>query len=378
VRPLILVLGALTACVGTDSAAPPDRTRADAADLILTSPDTGGLSFDRIGAVLTTRDSLVIVSLPMSRQFLVFTASGELLRVFGRRGSGPGELTAVGAIGLVADSLWVYDPVADRLTLYLPRSGATVRTRQVGLRLTGWPGSASILALLQDGSLLVEGRHSITGLVLHATPPAIPVSRVDPGGRVLQSVGIRNLEGWAFSAKTVGGGIQGIQPFAAIDRVAAATDGSRFAFVAARDDGIHVRMYQANGDQVYSLPLPLAGDPLTDGRVDSALRHLGPPLSSLPRGTLRRPVRLPAVSRAIVGDDGSLWLQLDPPVLNRVVSRWALVAPDGRSLDTVAMLSPRILARPTRAGYWAIELDSLDVPRLARYSFDRRANPGQL
>jgi hypothetical protein len=314
----------------------------------------------------------------MSRQFLVFTASGELLRVFGRRGSGPGELTAVGAIGLAADSLWVYDPVADRLTLYLPRSGATVRTRQVGLRLAGWPGSASILALLQDGSLLVEGRHSITGLVLHATPPAIPVSRVDPDGRVVQSVGIVNLEGWAFSAKAGGGEIQGIQPFATIDLVAAATDGSRFAFVAARDDSIHVRMYQANGDQVYSLPLPLAGDPLTDGRVDSALRHLGPPFPSLPHGTLRRPARLPAVSQAIVGDDGSLWLQLDPPVLNRVVTRWALVAPDGLSLDTVAMLSSRVLARPARADYWAIELDSLDVPRLARYSFDRRANPGQL
>ena len=372
----VVALPLLAACPGGAPATRLAGGDAEAPTVVIASPDSGDLAFDRIGAVVPVDDSTVAISLPSSRRFIFYNTAGHLTRVVGRQGSGPGELSAVAASGVLADSLWVYDPVADRVTLFDIRTGRLVATRRAGLHLAGWPASASVLGLLQDGSLLVEGRTSITGLAHRTTPGIVPVARVTADGRLLQAVGARDLSGWAFAAKAGAGEIQGIQPFARIDWVAAASDGSGFALVSQDEAAVTVTMFDATGATRYHRPLPLVGDLLTGARTDSALGHLGPPFGGLADGVLAHPDRLPAVSDAILGTDGSLWLLVDPPVLGRLGARWAVLSPNGASLDTVGMPTARRLARPMAAAYWAVEMDSLDVPRVVQYP--RRGSPGSV
>lgn len=364
----------LAACTG-QATMPPAQVSDDSPQLVIASPDTAGIAFDRIGAILPMPDTTVLISLPGSRQVLVYSRDGLLERVLGRPGSGPGEFASIGAAGLLADTLWVYDRVADRTTRFLPRTGDRVGTTRVGLRLPEWPGGGEVLALLADGSFLVQGRYSITGLLQRATPSVVPVARVTAAGRLLQAIGALDLTGWAFSVKVGGGEIQGVQPFRAVDRVAAALDGSRFALVSLGSDSVSVTMYDAAGGRLFERALPLVGDQLTAARADSGTKHLGGPFLTFTSGTIVRPERLPAVSQAIVGTDGSLWLELDPPVIGRSATRWAVLSPSGVQVDTVTMPTARQLVRPMAGAYWAVEVDSLDVPRASRYAFRGARTP---
>lgn len=355
------------ACAGSGPAAERPSVPASTPDLVLRSPDTATIAFDRIGAVVPAGDGGVVITLPGSRQILIYGGDGRLRQVVGRAGSGPGEFTSLGAVGLRGDTVWAYDPVADRLTLFHRTTGSLVESRRAGLRLPGWPAGVDVLGLLSDGSVLAEGHHSITGLLQGSVPAYVPVAQTTRSGRVVQQLGGRDLGQWSFRTKAEGGEIEGIEPLVAVDRVAVAADGGHFALVRPFQDSVSVTMYDGTARRLYDSALRIAGPPLTTARFDSAMRHLGPPFSSLAPGAIRRPPRLPVVADATIGTDGALWLLLDPPALGRSAARWLVVSPAGVVSDTVWLPASRRLARPDGRRYWAVEVDSLDVPRVVRY-----------
>jgi hypothetical protein len=203
-----------------------DRTDPEPA-AVIRSPDSAGIAFDIIGSIRLTRDSQVVVSLPRHRQLVVFSSEGRMEAILGRPGEGPGEFRALGSYGVHGDSIWAYDPVATRLTWFAP-TGQVLASGRIATRLPEWPRPVAVLQVLEDGSLLVEGQHSVSDLVAGSSP-LVPFGRAE--GLSVRLIGRRDLTGTTFSATGPAGGVVGLQPFVPTPLLVASAEGSRFAHV---------------------------------------------------------------------------------------------------------------------------------------------------
>lgn len=363
------LLGILTGLPGCAPDTPADTAAAAEALeplLIIQSPDTGNVFFSRTGSAIVTPDSQVIVDAGDAGQLLVFDQSGRLLHTIGRRGQGPGEFRSVASFGIRADSLWVFDYVARRVTTFSLATGRVASSLATSPSLPGWSGPIRIAALLEGGGMLVQG-HSRLGDA--SGPSVIPFGVVSSSGRYTP-IGTLDLAGTSFQlVQPNGTSIVGIQPFTPRPSLVPAPRGDRFALVEPGDTGVRITMFGSDGQVRYQTHLTIPGEELTRSIADSILNWRGPQVASAEGGAIHRPRRLPAVSVALADNDGSLWLRLDPLGLERRASRWLVVEPDGRQAGTVFVPSEHRVVRPDGSSYWAWVLDSLEVPSLGRYSW---------
>ncbi len=363
------LLGML-ACLSGCAANQPDNAPEGEADLsplvLIESPDSGDAFFTRIGNIVVTPDSLVIVESGGTGQFLIFGPSGQLLRTIGRRGTGPGEFQAPASFGLRHDSLWVFDYITRRITTFSPSTGRVAGSVTPSGRIPGWHGPIQVVALLEDGGILIQG-HRRLGDETGST--SVPFGIESSSGR-FTPLGTLETAGTSFrTAQRNGSSIVGLQPFVARPRLVATAMGGRFALVEPADTGVSIAMFSADGGVRYRTHLMIPGEELTRTTADSILARMGPQLASVEEGIIQRPRRLPAVSAAIADNAGSLWLRLDLPELNRSTSQWLIVDPDGTPTDTVHVPREHHVVRPDAFTYWAWTVDSLDVPTLGRYAW---------
>jgi hypothetical protein len=363
---------ALVACAEPDRPTTGSRHVGPEAMTVIRSPDSAGIAFDIIGSIRLTSDSHVVVSLPRHRQLVVFSREGRMQAVLGRPGEGPGEFRALGSHGVKGDSIWAYDPVATRLTWFAP-TGQVLASGRIAIRLPEWPRPLDVLQVLEDGSLLVEGQHSVSDLVAGLSP-LVPFGRTDPQGQSVGLIGRRDLTGTTFSATGPAGGVVGLQPFVPTPLLVASADGSRFAHVVVDKESAGratITVYHADGSVGYERTHTFQPSRLTSERFDSALERLGPPFTALPERIIHRPEYLPPVSAVQFGPEGTLWLSIDPPVLGRDRSRWLILDRDGALTDTVELPAGHRLLYGGAGWYWAEVTDSLGVPELRKYPVTR-------
>ena len=364
--PLLSTLFLLFGCTANPPDDQPQTELSPERQLLITSPDTGNVFFTRTGNAIVTPDSQVIVDAGDGGQLLVFDQGGRLLRTIGRRGQGPGEFRSVTSFGIRADSLWVFDYVARRVTTFSLATGRVASSLATSPSLPGWSGPIRIAALLEGGGMLVQG-HSRLGDA--SGPSVIPFGVVSSSGRYTP-IGTLDLAGTSFQlVQPNGTSIVGIQPFTPRPSLVPAPRGDRFALVEPGDTGVRITMFGSDGQVRYQTHLAIPGEELTRSIADSILNWRGPQVASAEGGAIHRPRRLPAVSVALADNDGSLWLRLDPLGLERRASRWLVVEPDGRQAGTVFVPSEHRVVRPDGSSYWAWVLDSLEVPSLGRYSW---------
>src|SRR5690606_8034144 len=118
-------LACFAGCAGAES--PDQRASYDADSLPAVVAEEDGrignvddpsIGFSRIGGVAQTADGLLVVLEQQAREIRVYDPDGSLLRRFGGPGSGPGEFRSPGAMGSSGDTIWVYDFLNARLTLF--------------------------------------------------------------------------------------------------------------------------------------------------------------------------------------------------------------------------------------------------------------------
>ncbi|MGH7463000.1 MAG: hypothetical protein ACREMA_18495, partial [Longimicrobiales bacterium] len=73
-----------------------------------------------LGGLAITGDGGVVATQPQDHRVVFFSPDGELLASFGRSGSGPGEFRRIFTLGLLGDSIWVWDAQLSRATLIGP------------------------------------------------------------------------------------------------------------------------------------------------------------------------------------------------------------------------------------------------------------------
>ncbi|MES2305577.1 MAG: hypothetical protein V4558_08720 [Gemmatimonadota bacterium] len=347
-------------------------------------------SFVPISQIAVARDGTMAVWQMQDFKVLLFTAEGRPIGSFGKGGEGPGEFRVVGASGWVGDTLWILDARLHRTTLLTPR-GELVRTWT-------WPPSLYLpgpnpqnlpdaLGGIAPGAIFSDGSFvPLPGIRLPARRAAPSTTTPSDSENVVRVSARGELKGvlaripvlrtpatcvQSWQAGAVSGAIAA--PFCAAPTKAFSPDGARILFVRQRNETgktgtFNLLVLSTRGETLLHRDIAYVPQRISDSawKAEEAGRlfdpRLGPPPKAY-RDARKRVERLatyPPVRRAILGRDGSIWLELFGESPGH---RWATIDPkDGHVigvLDVPANVTIRTVARDM---LWASSVDEDDVP----------------
>lgn len=356
-------------------------------------PDSVRALLTRVTALVSDADSSLYLADPSLGAVLSLTPNGDIRKVIGRRGAGPGEFSAVLLVGLHEDSLWALDPAMVRLTL-LPLRGRGALTVPLGISAPtlgdrarpqsrrGFPS-----AVLSDGTLLIEESVRDEGdagqwnhrLLLRATRDL----------EVLDTIARHSLahSGMVFSYRD--GETHFRQPFSDDPLYATSPDGTLLVTVEREvprkgaAGSIRVTGWRDAHEQIFQREIEYTGVQLPSAVVDSAVNgYVSPKVRSGPttpvtvdsiRHHLFRPQIYPAVEAARVARDGSIWLKVHFSDSPQGVGDWLVLSRKGFEMYRVSLPESFQLLEVNRRTVWGLEGDVLDVPLLVRYTIPDRA-----
>lgn len=334
-----------------------------------------------VGGLTVGRDGSLYVSQPQDGVVRVYDARGRFARAFGKSGEGPGEFRRPSQLGWRGDTLWVTDAGQTRISLFRAdgtflRSIAFVRESPLTDGKPNIPG-----ALLADGSVLGWWQAPLRTLS-EPGPVSQPLVRFTQGGEPLGLVGRLQRRNEFMALRRQTGVTFLAQPFSDSPLWAPSPDGSgvvivtRAAATSAGRATFAVRRVDPAGRTVFSrtypyTPRPLEGDAVS-AAVDAELARLASARLATPPASLRRMIgaeiyrpkfRTP-VTGVLVGRDGTVWLRREE---GGSVVRWDVLDAAGRPAGTLNLPAKLDVRYADRTQLWAVELDELDVPTLARF-----------
>jgi hypothetical protein len=371
------------------------------------SPDTG---FASIGGVDIDRDGNVYAFEQQQVEIRVYDPRGQLLRTIGRRGSGPGEFERFATFGVVGDTVWAVEIGGlgrARLTLF-DRQGAVLSTNRVEGVMVRFqsPGSSGWVLprfMREDGRFI--GSLMVTSS--RRTTEAWPVSATDTvvPPRVLFTADGTPIDTIGWDQPRIP------RPSAPLTWVEVGST----RYLPPRPpapDPLWITL--ADGHAIVEMPVPvdgevahftvarigLAGDTiyhrrfryrprrydaaLLDSLVWRSVRRPGggvPIIDGIPvprpvpadsmgafekiRASIDFPEFQRPVQRASARADGGLWLLREDA--GDGLSRWMVLAPDGRLRGELELPSRTNIAWTRGDTAWAVEGDEVDVPWLVRY-----------
>lgn len=352
--------------------------------------DATANDLSRIRSILVLRNGNIVVPQGVDHRLRFFDARGDSTGSFGRDGAGPGEFRVVGIFGTVGDTIWVGDGRNARTT-YIGPDRKLVRTAPFVPQLKAHPadetglssgtgGGFYGLAEYADGSFLTSAylpsNFSVPAWYSRsATAGVLAVASAD--GVVRRVIAINRA---APAECRVSGSwdgkitFTGWIPFCDQSVRAIAQDGSRIAFVAGNGAGgsdttYRVTVIAGSGDTIFSRtygyrPLRIPRR-VADSTVNAqaGTPHTPPQAASVLRA-MKLPPTYPPVLRALVGLDGTIWL--DEPALN-AVHRWQILDLRGVPIATaVVPLSVRALV-VDRGHIWGIDTDADGLQSVVRF-----------
>ena len=308
-------------------------------------------------------DGSLVIAGGSSRQVRVFSATGEFLGSFGRRGDGPGEFRNLQAIENADDTLLALGN--GRVTVAAPGL-AVVRTFNL-------PPFTNDLHYLDGGAILTESysprprENAPNEVNRHAEPLIV----FDLDGMRIDSIGeSRGTEVYAFMRD---GMVAGAPPlFGRTSHIA--VQGQRI--FRGSSDRMQVEELDMSGSPVRILRIPGYPLDLSDAQVAAERdARLGPPrpgstsVFRLLVEDLPDPATRPAYAEILVDPSGAIWLELhrgeseqDRP------QQWLVLDADGTWLGTVEVprrFTVMDITMETVLGVWRDELD-VEHPQVLR------------
>ena len=280
-------------------------------DRLWGAADTGALTFGTVLSMAVAPDGRLLVLDGKAADVLEFSHDGDVVRRFGRRGAGPGELQTPVQLGLHGDSLWVADVRLQRITLF-DRHGSAVRT----ISVTGRDRESVWFqpdALLSDGSMLVAEQ-----LAPASRDSAPQLLLMKPNGTVQHIGFVTPFESWTFLADD-GTQRRYFQPLQSRAVHSFSRDGAWLAFADARPaDGsgtaqLLVRRLAIRDSGTWNRSLPYAPVPVTDQLLDSLVDARLTKRSATERQRARlalvnTPATMPPIRGLMVDTHGGIWI----------------------------------------------------------------------
>lgn len=335
-----------------------------------------------IQALAVAEDGTIAVGQTQDGTIRFFSDTGEPLGSVGRQGQGPGEFTAISALGWVADTLWAYDIRQQRAGLISP-ARAFVRHVPVPRPIRPPPGdesaiptylSASANGLLPDGTMIVMAQSYETGGGPMDSGDHASIARVSEEGEIIHLLHRISTVG----LQVVTARAEMTMPFANVPSIATSPDGSRTAVATASLDGVdegtfRVTVVDAAGDTVIDRRYPFPGVPLPQAVFDSVVSTAesfaarDPELvAAIRRQTPRRSV-YPPLTRIIIGRDGTVFVQMHA---DAGVAPVRVIGADGDPLGWLSLPERSRVAVGEGDRIWVIERDEVDVETVVRYAVE--------
>ncbi len=339
--------------------------------------------FTRLWAAAVSPDRLVHVVQLGEPAVRVYDGRGQHVRTIGRGGEGPGEFRAPMALGFLGDTLWTYDRSLRRISYFAP-GGAFIRAEApLPMPTPRSPNDpvvfASIETLLRDGTAIGSGGSTALAAATGAvrSRPWVRMSRAGAilgtivSVRISRPLALRRGEGERQSTT------YGAQPLS--DEPLVTATGSGRLYVVERDAAsssggarFTVLALNVNGDTLWTRQVPYAPKRLTSRMVDSVVnarvesfsRGGLPYTASEVRAAMFVPDFWPPVTRALAGEDGTLWLRREDA---GATVDYVVLSRDGVILATLSVPRAVNLLWVSGDDVWAAETDADDVPLLVKY-----------
>jgi len=342
--------------------------------------DPYALDMVPIRAIAVAEDGTIAIAQSQDGHIRFHAADGRELARVGRQGEGPGEFTSITAMGWVADTLWAWDARQRRLGLvgpdlafvrHLTMPAAIVDAAGVDARGRYAPGTPE--ALLPDGSTIFTIESGLDELAAAVLSETSLIARAASDGvisAVLHRLGTGGL-------MVVTPRSEMSIPFANIPFRAVSPDGGAVAVGLASLDGpdsgtYAVTVVDSEGDTLVSRRYPFEGVTLPEAVADSVVggmidfaRGVDPGLAAAIPEQVRVPPVFPPLLGAVIGRDGTLFVQMYSGGQDQAYS---VIAGDGAPIGSFALPAGARVAVGDRDRIWTIERDSLDVETVARYS----------
>ncbi|WP_461412694.1 hypothetical protein [Gemmatimonas sp.] len=340
-------------------------------------------AFSKIKAVRVSPNGNVFVADARSRQVRMFDRDGRHRKLVMRDGRGPGDVTNLGEMGVLADTLWTTDLNLRRLT-QLTQNGEVVRTIPFDQRskgAVGEPASVALAGLLPNGEAigLGETRH----IIFESYERGIPhlLLRTSRSAKALDTIGSVSIKNRVTIFRDGPSMILTIQRFSDAPLVRVDGNGAR-AYVVDRTVSanakaavVTVTAIKPNGDTLWTRTLPYPPRRIEKSAADSFRReveraHAGTSLKQRDREKLAFiPPHRPPVSEAIVSADGNLWLRREEGQAQ--VEYWVLNR-QGVLIGSIVLPRTTSVMEANGAHVWGVETDADDVPRVVRFSVRRQ------
>lgn len=332
-----------------------------------------------VGAVAVAEDGTIAITQPQEGLIRFFDAAGAFLDALGGRGEGPGEFASMSSVGWVADTLWIYDPRQQRVTLASPE-GAFVRTVRMPGRAQPAPEDSSRIpdfpwafpvGLSPDGSVYASLQPALGRDLPDGFRDATAVGRIARDGtveRILARIPIGDVQ-----FNTPQGSVMLPFPNGAADAMAPTGDRVAFAYTSldgAESDSFRVTVIHVEGDTVFSRRYPFEGARIPSEVADSAItataeRVRDAELAEALRRNASIPPVYPPIDGLIIGRDGTVWIEQIEHDEGRL---YVVLEPDGDLLGTAVIPPNSRVAAAERDRIWVLERDAYDVESVVRYA----------
>jgi hypothetical protein len=330
----------------------------------------GEPEYQLFGVRTVTRlsNGAIVIANSGSREIRWYDPSGGFLRSAGSEGSGPGEFTALGWLGVLpGDSVVAFDGRLRRLSLFTP-DGKFVRSSVP--QAEGKPGMdyPVFMASMEDGSLLAFGRVlQVEGMSEGPLRVPMVLYRFSVDGALLDSLGA--YYGWESrvvirrSAQSVAMSI-GNRPFGLTTTLTAWSD----RYVVGTPTSYELDVYRLDGSLLAITRLLRDNAPVTAADIDAYKSLVLENIEDENDRRARRqelddydyPAQAPAFGSLILADaQGDLWVPEFSVRADRGMT-WQVFAPDYRLLGAVrtpARFVPRSIGDDIVLGVWRDEFD---------------------
>lgn len=351
----------------------------------------GGLT--AIGPVLVSRAGDVYVTQAQDNVVLQFDSTGRFVRKIGRKGQGPGETEHLSNVGFVGDTLWTYDWMTGRFSLFSPsgafysafRPPAIVDSTNAKRRT-----STGANDLLANGAVYYASHSFASYIEFDLLGPLTEFVATRDGARIATVAAETNVgrtsfgfavgNGQAFSGDGALGSMIDVNP-----RVAVGAGGAWLAVAEQSQCGARPRYMVSRlsprGDTLWHATVACPNVPVPCGFLDSVVAFdrdkavkiwkIAPSYAeSQVRGKIGEVKEFAVLRELKAGRDGSIWIRPfaispEPQVWVRADARAG--APESFTLPPRTSLKLIV----DSSHIWAVVSDADDVQTLVRYRIER-------
>lgn len=307
----------------------------------ITYGSTDSVLIGRLGGVAVGNSGRVFIGDPQQYRIDVFEPDGKYLTHFGGKGRGPGEFEANPFAYIVSDQLYVYDPIARRISIFSLNSFRIIQT--ININPVNWDHIKALKATyIQRIFFRNDGEFVVSFSQWNTKPPTSPGQKIDTlyrlyylmndKGQIISGQILKQRDFIQLTA-SIDGRIHFASNFLFLNKPLATVSNDGHIFVAGSEYFL-VKEYDPNGKYLRAFFYPYKKLKLTrEAALRSEVYKNFPPETKNRQSFIKQnelPETWPALANMIIDDKNRLWISTI--IKNQKEYRWWILNRNGKLL----------------------------------------------